>query len=223
MRATAGKAFPIGVRLINDDGSMGEDKVVSYEVRKATDDSVLAPEVKGTLNQSSIKGLYYEMITLLTGEYRVYYTCAGYPSGVEEIIVTSEETDTSYIRSAVSGALTPGVLQNVITITDGTPQEIVRGDKKKLTFYLGAEWDLTGRKAYFIAKAVPTADNAEAIVNRECVVTDEINGICEITLTESETSIVDIYHAEVEVRDADDTNPQTALQFKLKIIQDVRQ
>lgn len=107
------------------------------------------------------------------------------------------------------------------TVIDDIPVEIIRGDRRKLPLPLSAGWDITGRKAYFILKKVAEADNATAIVNRECTIIDAVN--CEIVLTEDETAIVDIYHAEVEVRDLDETNPQTAKQFPVKIKQDVRQ
>jgi hypothetical protein len=121
------------------------------------------------------------------------------------------------------GELTPGVFQSMVTVTDSSAQNLVRGDAGTLSFSLGAGWDLTGRKIYFIAKELRTADNSTSIVNRECAVTDAFNALATITLTSLETATVGAYYAELEVRESDDTLPRTALQFRLNITQDVRQ
>lgn len=127
-------------------------------------------------------------------------------------------------EQTLTGNISSGVLQNMVTVTDSSPQAIIRGDIKSFTFNLGVQWDLTGgKKVYFIAKADRKADNSTAIVNRECTVTDAANGVATITLTSAETQTVGAYYAEVEVRDSDDTNPHTARQFFLRISQDVRQ
>ncbi|MEW5745265.1 MAG: BppU family phage baseplate upper protein [Nitrospirota bacterium] len=124
-------------------------------------------------------------------------------------------------EQTLTGNLSTGVLQHMITVSDSALQEVTRGDVKTLTFNLGAQWNLTGRKAYFCMKTNQTSPTAK--VNRECTITDAINGICTITLTASETDTVGRHYAEVEVRNADDTTPQTALQFTILITQDTRQ
>lgn len=120
------------------------------------------------------------------------------------------------------GQMEAGVYQASITVMDDARQEVMRGDVKKFVFNLGQGWVLTGKKVYFAAKADRTADNESAIVNRLCDITDALGGVAEITLTALETAPAGLYYAEVEVRDTDDTNPLTALQFELRIVQDVR-
>lgn len=120
------------------------------------------------------------------------------------------------------GAFSPGILQSRIMLS-GSSVSIVRGDVVTLTFNLGSAWNLTGKKVFFIAKKIKTDSNTTAIVNRECTITDAANGACKITLAETETTPAGNYYAEVEVRDIDETNPQTARQFIFKINQDVRQ
>ena len=126
-------------------------------------------------------------------------------------------------EQTLTGTISSGVLQSMVTVTDSTTQTIIRGDVKTFTFNLGTGWNLTGKKVYFIAKDRPTSSNTTAIVNRVCTVTDAVNGVATITLTADETNKSGTYYAEAEVRDTDDTNPQTAKQFTLKISQDVRQ
>jgi hypothetical protein len=132
------------------------------------------------------------------------------------------QTVQTYPGGVFATALSPGVLSDVITVS-ASAVDIRRGDVVTFTFSLGPSWPLTGKKAYFIAKKDRTASNSTAIVNRECTVTDAANGVAEIALTDAETAAVGSYYAEVEVRDADDTNPKTARQFTLRISQDVRQ
>jgi hypothetical protein len=123
----------------------------------------------------------------------------------------------------IASAFGEGVLQSQVAVLDRDPVTIVRGDAATLTFELGAAWDLTGKVAYLCVKADPGADNDTAIVDRTLTVIDAEAGGCGITLTEQETATVGKYYAEVEVADADGTsNPRTAIQFPLLIVQDVR-
>jgi hypothetical protein len=126
-------------------------------------------------------------------------------------------------EQTLTGNLSSGVLQNMITVIDSSPQTIVRGNVKPFTFILGAAWPLTDKKVYFTAKTDKTASNSTAIINRACTITDPVNGVVTITPTAAETANVGSYYAEIKVYDNDDTNPQTARLFMLKIIQDVRQ
>ncbi len=142
-----------------------------------------------------------------------------YGAGTAGAIVGAIPSGVTVIPSALSA----GVLQQAITQTNNTPVTIIRGDAKTLTFNLGTGWPLTGKNVYFIAKTSPILSNSQAIVNRLCTVTDAVNGVATITLTTTETGAIGTYYAEVEVRNSDDTNPQTATQFILKIKQDVRQ
>lgn len=120
-------------------------------------------------------------------------------------------------------ALSAGVIQNAVTSSTNAVVTVIRGDTKTLTFNLGTGWPLAGKKVYFIAKKDRAADNSTAIVNREATITDAVNGISTISLASPETDTAGSYYAEVEVRNSDDSNPQTARQFILKIDPDVRQ
>ncbi|MDI6808262.1 MAG: BppU family phage baseplate upper protein [Candidatus Eisenbacteria bacterium] len=126
-------------------------------------------------------------------------------------------------EQTITGNLAAGILQNLVTVSSIAEQKIKRGDVKSFTFNLGTQWNLTDKKPYFCVKVSPTDPNASAKVNRVCTITDPVNGVCTITLTAEETAVIGSYSAEIEVRDADDTNPRTALQFTLTIQQDVRQ
>lgn len=127
-------------------------------------------------------------------------------------------------ESTLTGNIATGVLQSMITVTNALTQTIIRGDVKTLTFNLGVQWNLNLKKAYFIVKTSRIAANSTALVNRECTVTDAPNGVATITLLATETTPIGTYYAEIEIRDNDGTsNPRTALQFTLKILQDVRQ
>lgn len=125
--------------------------------------------------------------------------------------------------TVMPSTLSAGVLQQQVTVTNGSPVLVVRGDAKTLTFNLGTGWPLTGKKVYFIAKKDRLAANSTAIVNRTATVTDAVNGVASITLTSTETGTVGSYYAEIRVYNTDDSNPQTARQFTLQITQDVRQ
>lgn len=187
------------------------------------------------VEHATIKGLY-EASESRSGwsdgkhELFAYEQAGGLPApatdkqvGGGEMFIENDTEKTVLTPVTVSSAqISTGVLQTMITVS-GDAVEIVRGDEKKLSFNLGSGWDLTGKKAYFIAKALPTADNSTAIANRVCTITDALNGACEITLTNAETAVVGKYYAEVEVRNADESSPKTALQFTLLIKQDVRQ
>lgn len=122
-------------------------------------------------------------------------------------------------------ALIKGVIDNAVTITQSGDQVIYRGDNKYLQFNLGTDWDLTGLNAVFIMKTDPKADNSTAKVNRNTTITDATNGLCEITLSTTETNTIGEYWGEIETHDpgAQSTTRKTALQFKIIIRQDVRQ
>ncbi len=127
------------------------------------------------------------------------------------------------ISTLISGTVSEGIFQNQITITGNAPQRIARGDVKTLVFNLGTQWNLASKKVYFCVKLNPKAADSTAIINRTCTITSEPNGIAVITTTEAETAIAGEYYADVEVRNLDESSPQTAAQFKLIIFQDVRQ
>lgn len=243
IKATVNDAFSISAAIINDDNSMATGQTVNYDVRNAADDSALNPAINGTLTESAVKpGTYYKNITIPTeGDYRVYISCPTFPSMTEDIIVTSEETDIDAIKTetlthptlaeieasailakeaTLLSNITTGTLQAKITST-GDIMKIKRGDVKTLTLTLSTDWDLTGKKVYFCVKTDKAANNATAIVNRLATILTVTTA--KIILTASETGTVGQYYAEWEVRDNDDTNPESPHEFTLIIYQDVRQ
>ena len=144
--------------------------------------------------------------------------------GAKNVLDDLNDLSADEITALFAGQLAAGVLVNGITVTGGRAIEITRGDVKTLTFNLGTQWPLTDKLVYFIIKKDPTADNSTAIVNRTATIIDAENGVAQITLTADETTPVDCYWYEVELRDdpADD-DPQTPLRGRLTILQDVRQ
>ena len=188
--------------------------------------------IKGLYEVSESRTVWNDGIYLVV----IYKQSGANPAPVTDTIIGAEEMyisdDIQIIVSEliVSGVtvdpiqVATGVLDNMITVTDNAPVTVIRGDVKTLTFNLGTSWNLTSKKVYFIAKASRTAANTTAIINKECTVTDAINGVATITFTATESGTIGVYYAEVEVRDNDGTsNPLTAMQFKLIVSQDVRQ
>ena len=95
IRALKNDTFSISASLVNDDGTMGTG-TIAYTVRNAITDAVLVPDVTWTLTLSAVTGLYYANIIIPTvGAYRVYFTCSGFPSMSEDIIVLDEATETN--------------------------------------------------------------------------------------------------------------------------------
>jgi hypothetical protein len=127
------------------------------------------------------------------------------------------------IIQTIYSQVSRGVLVNQPTLIGGdTP--IKRGDVKTLTFNLGTDWPLTGRRVFLTAKNRKTDDNADAVINREATVTDAVNGIATITLTAAETATVGRLYYDVTVTDTDGTsNPGTAQEGTFSISHDVRQ
>jgi len=202
---TAGSAYQIDWR---DSGT--PTKVASETI--ANTDSWLdaALSSRPTLSQIEASTVLAKWDTALPGAFgagTAGYILGTIPSGV----------------AVIPSVLSAGVLQLAATSLGTAPVSITRGDAKTLTFNLGTGWPLGGKKVYFIAKKDRLAANSTAIVNRETTITDAVNGVSTIDLTSAETAAVGYYYAEVEVRDADDTNARTARQFILSIAQDVRQ
>lgn len=125
-------------------------------------------------------------------------------------------------QETMTSSVSNGVLQNAMTVSDEETQEIVRGDVKTFTFNLGTAWDLTGKKVYFMAKSKKSDTDIDALFDKACTITDAVNGVCTATLTATNTATAGKYFAEVEVRNTDESSPQTALQFVLQINDDIR-
>lgn len=99
---------------------------------------------------------------------------------------------------------------------------VPRGDAYTLTWTAPAAFPLTGKRVYFCVQKRHAADNAAAIVNREMTVLDEAARTCSITLTSEETKTAGSYRYEIEIRNADDTGPQTAESGTFAIPDDLR-
>lgn len=141
---------------------------------------------------------------------------------IGSVLATQASVDA--LSALVAGGMSEGILQNLVTIIGNAPQRIARGDIKTLVFNLGVKWNLTSKKVYFCVKSNPLAPDSTAIINRVCtIVSPPSSGVVSITTTSAETAVVGTYYAEVEVRNLDESSPQTAAQFKLVIFQDVRQ
>ena len=134
------------------------------------------------------------------------------------------DTKALTLQTTLTGSIAQGAVQRRVVLKDTRVIETIRGDAWEIPFTLGAAENWTGKKVYFCAKKVQTADNSTAIVNREITVTDAVNRIGSITLTDDENAVVDVYFCELEVRDDSDPDfVRTDYQGKLKICQDVRQ
>lgn len=69
---------------------------VTYVVKNASNESTVT---SGTLAEVGVTGLYKGSYTFSTkGNYRIIYSCAGYPDSAESIFVTDMNTDVSIIR-----------------------------------------------------------------------------------------------------------------------------
>jgi hypothetical protein len=137
--------------------------------------------------------------------------------------VSTKEAIIAGVAALLAGSIVPSAMQSRGLAKGAVPREIRRGDVHTITFTLGAEYDLTGKKVYVCAKRHKSDDNALAIVNREATVTDVAGRTGYITLTAVETANVGTYSAEIELRDAADNNPETAYAEDWVITQDVRQ
>ncbi len=171
--------------------------------------------------------VYFYNFSLIAGnEYIVDWRDNSVPvmTASEGIRSAAAQIEASAIASLIlSSALATGVIQSSVTVSQTSTQKLVRGDVKLFTFNLGSGWNLTNRKAYLCVKKAKTLPNSQAIINRECSIINAANGVCSLTTTAVETGVVGTYYAEIEVRDINETNPRTALEFILIISQDVRQ
>lgn len=116
-----------------------------------------------------------------------------------------------------------GVMQNLITVQDGSPLETVQSNVKPISFAFGASWASAGSRIFFTAKADPEADNSTAVINRECTITDDATMTGSITPTALETAAKGSYYAEFNRFDADGvSNRVTIWQGKWNVVQKVR-
>jgi hypothetical protein len=78
------------------DGSAISGATVTYVIKNSSDESTLA---SGTLAEVGVTGLYKATYTFAAkGNYKIIYSCAGYPDSVESIFVTDMNTDVTAIR-----------------------------------------------------------------------------------------------------------------------------
>ena len=113
-------------------------------------------------------------------------------------------------------------LQRRIT-TSGGRVNYPQGDEVLMTMHVDDSWTLTvTQKIYLCVKKNYSDVNAAAIINRLCTFVDAQT--VTITPTDAETDVTPgDYIAEIEVRDANDDNPQTAMQFTFAVIPTARQ
>lgn len=107
------------------------------------------------------------------------------------------------------------------TTLQGATQEVIKGDTKTLTFTLGTSFPLSGKTIHFMAKSKRSDLDIVAVLDSTCAIVDAVNGICSVDISASGIA-VGKYFAEVEIRDGSDNNPQTALQFVLRIVDEIR-
>lgn len=87
IRVDSGENFCITTTLV-DDASMGSGKNVLYTIKNSSevviDSGVL-------FENTTYSGIYSKNVVINTvGNYKVFYECICYPTGVEDIIVTKE-------------------------------------------------------------------------------------------------------------------------------------
>lgn len=119
-------------------------------------------------------------------------------------------------------SVTQGIVQSP-AISSESKITVTRGDTRTLTLTLGTAWPLTGKKVYFTVKARPEDANAAAIVAAACTITSAASGICTYTPAAGDFATAGEYYYDVEVRNADESSPQTAWIGRLVVMQDVRQ
>ncbi|MDA8170317.1 MAG: hypothetical protein M0Z48_00610 [Nitrospiraceae bacterium] len=123
----------------------------------------------------------------------------------------------------LTGSLTPGAYPAKMTVNSGQPMNIFRGDSPTIDINLPAGWNLqspAGQAVWFAVKVAPADPDSSAIVNSQATITGPQTAT--ITLTGAQTATVGRYWAEFSVVDASG-NKLVAQQFKLNILQDVRQ
>ncbi len=123
----------------------------------------------------------------------------------------------------LTGSLTPGAYPAEMTVKSGQPMNIFRGDSPTININLPAGWNLqspSGQAVWFAVKVAPADPDSSAIVNAQATITGPQTAT--ITLTGAQTATVGRYWAEFSVVDANG-NKLVAQQFKLNILQDVRQ
>jgi hypothetical protein len=117
-----------------------------------------------------------------------------------------------------------GVMQSLVTVKDGEPLETVQSNVKQTDFVFGAAWAKPGSKVFFTAKADVNTDDTEAIINRECTITDAATMTGYITPTALEAAVNGNYYAEFNRYDADGvSNRVTIWQGKWDVTPKVRQ
>lgn len=145
-------------------------------------------------------------------------------SGIKGIVARFQcgpiEADVATVGGLPVGAtVTPGAFLSRVTVMDGSVMNIVRGDTTTIELLAPEGWDFTGKKVYFAMKTAK--DGASYIANVEATVTGARTAT--VTLTTTHTANVGKYWAEFEQRESDDSAPLTVQQFRLIVLQDVRQ
>lgn len=122
------------------------------------------------------------------------------------------------LSDLVTKEINAGVLASK-PITTG-PIKLYRGKYRKLTFNLGAAWDLTGKKTYLTAKKVPMGE--DALFDLACTITGARTCTVEIT-PDVVPEIMQNITYQLTVMDMDGSSPEVAADGQINILQDVRQ
>jgi hypothetical protein len=120
--------------------------------------------------------------------------------------------------------LVTGVVQNRVLVNPGgAPVELYTENVKLLTFNLGSDHALTGRRLFIAVKADAAAANETAIILAECTITDASNGVATYTTTKTETATAGAYKFDLTSTDSDgSSNPRTEAAGDFTILQGVR-
>jgi len=116
--------------------------------------------------------------------------------------------------------ITVGIVQSNI-VRNGSTIVVARGDTTVLTIYTGRS--LVGKKLYFTVKERMEDDNADAIVLEECTIINAASGIAQYASAEEDFATAGrrmVY--DFEVRNADDSGPETVFIGSLIVRGDVK-
>ena len=138
-RVDKGDQFPILVQLVNEPtGELATGETVYYDIRHASDDSVLVPTVSGTLIESTVEqGLYKNVESVSeSGQYIIYATCNNFITNSEELIVNPEsiydltKQYNVFVEDVTRTNVTPTASQTVRNVPLGETDFIINKIKK---------------------------------------------------------------------------------------------
>lgn len=175
---------------------------------------VLTSSTAGTSSPKDVR-----IVSKLPGELSTFDNTTDdvFMAGAKNVLDDLNDISLGDITSQIQN----GVLVKRITVT-GDPISIIDGNAKTVQIDAGAEWDMTGKKVYFVMSKQNSSD--DPIVNREVDrITDAINGLAEIDLLTTETTPTGCYDYQVELRnDPADDEPETAMEGTAEITENLR-